>query len=399
MASDSAPATSGAVNAGPGPRDDRALASRIVALISAGDATSRADLARSLGVSPSTVSLHVQGLIDTGVIDEGGSGDSRGGRKPRLLRIRDEGGYVLVADLGGTHVRIAVISLASEVRAVREIAVDVADGPETALDMVIAEWADLAEPWAATGRLRGVALGLPGPVDVDAGRVELPARMPGWHHFAVGDYVAERLGVPVLLDNDVNLMAMGEHFAHQPPIEHSVTVKAGTAIGSGLITSGRLHRGATGAAGDITHSRVSAAGSTPCSCGKLGCLETIASGAAIVRRLRERGVDVHSTADVVRRTRDAEPEVTSMVREAGGHLGEVLCTVVNFVNPDAVFLGGALSTLEPFVAMVRSQLYDGCHPLITRKLIIARATTGAEAGVTGAGRLILQHVLSERAAG
>ncbi|NED99666.1 ROK family transcriptional regulator [Phytoactinopolyspora halotolerans] len=394
MASDSAaPIASAAVRTGT--RDERAVASRIVALISAGVATSRADLARSLGVSPSTVSLHVQELIEAGVIDEGGIGDSRGGRKPRLLRIRDEGGYVLVADLGGTHVRIAVISLASELRAVREIPVDVAEGPEVALDAIVAEWAELAEPWSQTGRLRGVALGLPGPVDVASGRVELPARMPGWHQFGVRDYVAERLGVPVLVDNDVNLMALGEHFAAQQPIEHSVTVKAGTAIGSGLITSGRLHRGATGAAGDITHSRVSAAGSTPCSCGKLGCLETIASGAAIVRRLRERGVDVHSTADVVRRTRDAEPEVTSMVREAGGHLGEVLCTVVNFVNPDAVFLGGALSTLEPFVAMVRSQLYDGCHPLITQHLIIARTATGAEAGVIGAGRLILQHVLAD----
>lgn len=376
---------------------DLPLASRIVGLISAGVATSRADLARTLAISPSTVSLHLRGLIDAGVVEEAGAGSSRGGRRPRLLRIRDEGGYVLVADLGGTHARLAVISLASDVWAVREIAADVGAGPEASLDAVLGAWSDLAEPWAASFRLHGAALGLPGPVDFYAGRVESPARMPGWHGFAVTSYVAEQLGVPVLVDNDVNLMALGEHFAHRQPLGHSVTVKAGTGIGSGLIASGRLHRGATGEAGDITHSRVAAAGSTPCSCGKRGCLETIASGAAIVRRLQDSGLDVGSTADVVRRARDGEPEVTSTVREAGRHLGEVLCTVVNFVNPDAVFLGGALSTLEPFVAIVRSQLYDGCHPLVTQKLVIMPATTGPEAGLIGAGRLILEHVVRERA--
>ncbi|NDL58532.1 ROK family protein [Phytoactinopolyspora sp. XMNu-373] len=376
---------------------DRSVASRIIGLISAGTATSRADLARTLGVSPSTVSLHVQELIESGVVTESGSGDSRGGRKPRLLQIRDDGGHVLVADLGGTHARIAVISLASEVRAVREIELDVSEGPEQSLDTVLGQWSDLSEPWLPSSPLHGVALGLPGPVDFATGRVESPARMPGWHDFGVADYIRHHLDVPTLVDNDVNLMALGEHFAHDGHLEHSVTVKAGSGIGCGLIASGQLHRGATGAAGDITHSRVSAAGSTPCSCGKLGCLETIASGAAITRQLRDRGVDVQSTADIVRRTRDAEPEVTAMVREAGRHLGEVLGTVVNFVNPDAVFLGGALSTLEPFVAMVRSQLYDGCHPLVTQKLLITRASTGPEAGITGAGRLILQHVLPERA--
>ncbi|WP_207782669.1 ROK family transcriptional regulator [Phytoactinopolyspora limicola] len=387
--------TTGTVAANGSP--DRSISSRIVGLISAGVATSRAELARTLGVSPSTVSLHVQELLESGVVTETGAGESRGGRRPRLLQIRDDGGHVLVADLGGTHARVAVISLASEIRMVQEIDVDVAGGPERSLDTIMANWSDLSGPWADSSPLHGAAIGLPGPVDIEAGRVESPARMPGWHSFGVAEYVRDQLGVPVLVDNDVNLMALGEHFAHGAALRHSVTVKAGTGIGCGLIASGQLHRGATGTAGDITHSRVSAAGSTPCSCGKLGCLETIASGAAIVRQLRERGLDVRTTADIVRRAQDAEPEVTSMVRDAGRHLGEVLCTVVNFVNPDAVFLGGALSTLEPFVAMVRSQLYEGCHPLVTQQLLITRTTTGPEAGVVGAGRLILQHVLPERA--
>ncbi|MFC7879307.1 ROK family protein [Isoptericola sp. NPDC057391] len=374
---------------------DAPVTSQIVALVSAGVATSRADLARELGVAPSTVSARVTELIDAGVLDEGGAGESRGGRRPRLLRLRPEGGHVLAADLGGTHARLAVMSLTGRLEAVREVPVEIAAGPEAALAAVLAEGADLAQPFAPTSVLRGLAVGLPGPVDVETGRVESPARMPGWNGFPVREWLAERAEVPVLVDNDVNLMALGEHFSYPRRVQHSVTVKAGSGIGSGLIASGRLHRGATGAAGDITHSRVSAAGEIPCSCGKLGCLETIASGAAIVRQLRARGVDVSTTADVVRRAGDAEPDATTLVREAGRHLGEVLCTVVNFVNPDAVFLGGALSTLEPFVASVRSQLYEGCHPLVTKNLVITRATTGPEAGVIGAGRLVVQHVLAD----
>ncbi|CAM3505605.1 ROK family transcriptional regulator [Isoptericola cucumis] len=389
------------------PAAEAPVTSRIVALVSAGVASSRADLARELGVAPSTVSGRVTELIDAGVLDEGGAGESRGGRRPRLLRLRPDGGHVLAADLGGTHARLAVMDLTGRLGAVREVPIEVADGPEAALAAILEEGADLAAPSAASSAassdaapgarsaLRGIAIGLPGPVDVVTGRVESPARMPGWNGFAVRDWLAERAGVPVLVDNDVNLMALGEHFSYPRRVEHSVTVKAGSGIGSGLIASGRLHRGATGAAGDITHSRVSAAGEIPCSCGKLGCLETIASGAAIVRQLRAQGLDVTTTADVVRRAGDAEPAVTTLVREAGRHLGEVLCTVVNFVNPDAVFLGGALSTLEPFVASVRSQLYEGCHPLVTKNLVITRATTGPEAGVIGAGRLVVQHVLAD----
>jgi predicted NBD/HSP70 family sugar kinase len=159
---------------------------------------------------------------------------------------------------------------------------------------------------------------------------------------------------------------------------------------AGVIADGRPYRGGTGA----THVRVEAAQDTPCSCGNTGCLETVASGAALVRILRERGLDVTSTKDVVRLARDADPEATRAVRQAGRYLGRVLAANVNFFNPDAVYLGGILSTLEPFVAAVRSQLYEGCHPLVTEHLIIERAALGADAGLVGAGQFALQLALA-----
>jgi predicted NBD/HSP70 family sugar kinase len=105
-------------------------------------------------------------------------------------------------------------------------------------------------------------------------------------------------------------------------------------------------------------------------------------------------VEVESLTDVVRLASDADPQATRAVRQAGSYLGTVLAANVNFFNPDAVYLGGILSTLEPFVAAVRSRLYEGCHPLVTEHLTIARATLGADAGLFGAGLFALQRAMA-----
>lgn len=375
-------------------RTDDPLVGRIATLVAAGTARTRSELAEALGVAPSTVSLRVAEMLDAGLLRETGEGASRGGRRPRTLELDVEGSHVLVADIGGGHVRLGALDLAGRLHAVREEPLDVGTGPEVALDQLSAALGRLVDAVGTTSRTRGVALALPGPVDVSARRVESPSRMPGWHSFPVGDRLEERWGVPVLVENDANAMALAEHLAHPSHPRHSVTVKAGTAIGSGMVVGGRLHRGATAAAGDITHARVAAAGGEPCSCGNSGCLETIASGAALVRRLRAEGVDVASTADVVALAWDGDPVVTTAVRSAGRRLGEVLCTVVGFFNPDAVLLGGHLSAVDPFVAAVRSQLYEGCHPLVTEHLTIDRATTGPDAGVLGVGRMLLDRLLA-----
>ena len=380
---------------------DPALASRIVALISSGQGTSRTDLARRLGLAASTVSLRVQELIALGVIRETGSGQSRGGRRPRLLELCSGGGFVLVVDVGGTHARAGVVDLTGTLSDVEEFPVQVAvgAGPEATLELLAGLFDDLIRRRSerATGGtgLGGIGVALPGPVDLERGCVDRPSRMPGWDGFPVGQWLRERYGVDVVVDNDANLMALGEHVSSPQDVRHSVTVKAGSAIGSGIVVDGVVYRGADGAAGDFSHARVPAGGDIPCSCGNTGCLETIASGAALVRVLREAGREVTDTAQVIRLARSGDPESTTLVRTAGRHLGEVLCTVVNFFNPGAVFLGGGLSTVEPFVAAVRSQLYEGCHPLVTQRLLIARAGAGADAGLVGAGRFVLDRILGQ----
>lgn len=362
---------------------------RILDLVASGRARSRSQLAEQLGVAPSTVGLRVQALVDAGLLQEAGEGVSGGGRRPRLLRIADTGGVVLTADVGGAHARIGRHGLAGASQIIETIPIDLTQGPEATLGLVCSVFDRLAE----RQEIRAIGVGLPGPVDVEVGAVDQPSRMPGWPGFRVGEHLADRYGVPVAVDNDANLAALGEHLAQLGPAEHSLTVKAGTAIGSGIIVSGRVHRGATGAAGDITHTRIDGSGDIPCSCGNTGCLETVASGASLVRQMRERGRDdIRSTEHVLALAHDADPAATTLVRTAGTHLGQALSGVVNFFNPHAVFLTGSMSVSEPFLAAVRSRVYEACHPLVTRRLRIEAASTGADAIIRGAARLALDKL-------
>ncbi|UFU03602.1 ROK family transcriptional regulator [Ruania suaedae] len=360
----------------------------ILMLIGSGRARSRRELADALDLSPSTVSQHVQALLTDGRLVEGESGESSGGRRPRELRLTDRDEYLGAIDLGGAHARIGLVRRGAGIVATREIAVDLGEGAPGVIGSVATALAALAADSAGAGRLVGAGISLPGPVDVDRGTVESPSRMPGWQGHDIGRLLENATGVPGVVENDANAMALGEHFARTERAEHSVTVKAGTAIGAGIVVRGTVYHGAGGVAGDITHTRVSAAGETPCSCGNLGCLETVASGAALVRLLREQGYAVSTTADVLAHVRDADPVATTLARTAGRHLGEVLCAVVNFFNPGAVYLGGALATLEPFVSAIRSQLYAGSHPMMTRSLVIEPALLGADASLTGVVRML-----------
>ncbi|MEV0221638.1 ROK family protein [Streptomyces sp. NPDC050704] len=368
------------------------LAERVLELLASGQASTRTELAGLLGAAPSTISLTVSQLVAHGLVAEQGTRSSTGGRPRKVLRLGGSEGFAVAADLGGRHARVGVVLPGGSVTEVSTVPFATAEGPEVALPALAETLEALAE---RRGRelLRGVGLCLPGPVDVDSGVVTLPARMPGWNRFPVRAWLEDHFGIPAAIENDANCMAVGEHSVQPAERRQSIMVKMGSGIGAGVIADGRLYRGGTGAAGEITHVRVEA-GDVPCSCGNTGCLETVASGAALVRILRERGLDVGSIEDVVRLASDADPEATRAVRQAGRYLGMVLSANVNFFNPDAVYLGGLLSTLEPFVAAVRSQLYEGCHPLVTKHLVIERASLGADAGLVGAGQLALQRALA-----
>ncbi|QKW06105.1 ROK family transcriptional regulator [Streptomyces sp. NA04227] len=376
----------------PGAEPDSAQ--RILGLVSSGVADSRAGLVRELGLAPSTVSARVQELVSAGLLTEHGEGASRGGRRPRLLRVRPQGGVALAADLGSHHARIGAVDLGGRVVTAVDHPYDLTAGPEPAVDWLCERVAELARVQGESGHtVRGFGVAFPGPVQAGEGRVLSPSRMPGWHRYPLREVLQERLGMPVTVDNDATMMAVGEHRAARGHLEHLVVVKAGRGIGCGIISAGRPYAGATGCAGDISHVRVDAAEERPCSCGNIGCLETVASGAALTAELAGQGVHLTDTAALLDRISDGDPRATTLVRTAGRHIGSVLSVVVNFFNPQAVVLGGALATAEPLVAAVRGVLYERCLPLATAELDITTTLTGPDAGLLGAGLTALDQAL------
>ncbi|MGW0736859.1 ROK family transcriptional regulator [Streptomyces sp. NPDC002851] len=366
----------------------------ILQLVSSGAASSRADLVRELRLAPSTVSARVQELVSAGLLSESGEGASRGGRRPRLLRVRAEGGVALAADLGSHHARLGAVDLGGTVLEAVDLPHDITAGPESAVDWLCERVTQLADAQRESGStVRALGVAFPGPVQPGEQRVISPSRMPGWHRYPLREVLSERLGMPVTVGNDATMMAVGEHQAARPELDHLVVVKAGRGIGSGVITAGKPHDGASGCAGDISHVRVDAAGDRPCSCGNIGCLETVASGAALIRELALQGVQVADTSALLRLIADGDPQATTLVRAAGRHIGTVLSVVVNFFNPQVVALGGALSTAEPLVAAVRGVLYERCLPLATADLEITTTVTGRDAGLLGAGLTALRRHL------
>ena len=374
-------------------------AGALLHLIRDGVAVTRADLARATGLARSTVAQRVDALLGHGLVYEAGGSASTGGRPPMVLAFNREAGVVLVADLGATHARVAVSDLGGTPLAERAGDLDIALGPEAALGWVSERFTELLEEAGrAREDVRGIGVGVPGPVEFASGRPVNPPIMPGWDDFPIPEWFADRYGAPVLVDNDVNIMARGEHWVHWRATEHLLLVKVGTGIGCGIVADGHIHRGARGAAGDIGHIRATDRADVVCRCGNVGCLEAIAGGRALAQRLAETGEDASHSRDVVRLVRDGHPGAIRMVRDAGRTLGEVLAGVVNFFNPAVIVVGGDIAeTHAQLLAGVREGIVSRSLPLATRDLTIVPCRLGDRAGVTGAAIMAIEHVLAPAA--
>jgi predicted NBD/HSP70 family sugar kinase len=373
-------------------------AGALLRAIREGSAVTRADLARHAGLARSTVAQRVDALLAAGLVVEAGGSTSTGGRPATVLAFNNAAGVVLVADLGATHARVAVSDLAGTPIAETAGDQDIASGPDEVLAWVSARFGELLEQ---TGRspadVRGIGIGVPGPVEFASGRPFNPPIMPGWDGYSIPGWFAAGYAAPVLVDNDVNLMARGEHWVHWRDTEHLLLVKAGTGIGCGIVAGGRIHRGALGAAGDIGHIRATLE-NVACRCGNVGCLEAVAGGQAMARRLAADGAEVANSRDVVRLVRDGDAAATRMVREAGRALGGVLAGTVNFFNPAVIVIGGDLAEAQtPLLAGAREGIFSRSLALATRDLRIVPCQLGDRAGVIGAAVMVIDRVLAPEA--
>jgi predicted NBD/HSP70 family sugar kinase len=370
----------------------------MLGLIRDGLATTRADLVQLTGLARSTVSQRVDALISSRLVKEISEGSSTGGRPPAVLAFNQGAGVILTADLGATHSRIAVTDLAGVVLAETAEEMDIASGPRTVLDWLEQIFGELLrQSGRTTTEVRGIGIGLPGPVEYATGRPVSPPIMPGWDGYPIPERF-ESFDVPVLVDNDVNIMALGEHWSNWRETDHLVFIKVGTGIGCGIVAGGSIHRGSQGAAGDIGHIRVTDDESVRCACGNIGCVEAIAGGGALARQLTARGSNARTSRDVVSLVRAGNAEAVRLVRQAGRLLGEVLAAATNFFNPGMIVIGGDVAEAhEQLFAGVREIVYQRSLPLATRHLRIVRSELGDRAGITGAAVMVIQHVFSAEA--
>jgi len=363
-------------------------------LIRRGNASTRSELTETAGLSRSTISPRVDQLIALGLVAEAGEARSTGGRPPMTLKFNKDYGVVLAADIGATHSRFAVCNMQAEPLAETTEDMLVGDGPESVLARTEEVFASLLEQAGRTARdVQAIGVGVPGPVDFAAGRAEHPPIMFGWHDYPIRDRFSDTYGVPVLVDNDVNIMALGEYWNLDSGVRDLLFIKVGTGIGSGMILDGRLHRGARGTAGDIGHIRVND-GPVVCNCGHLGCLEGSAGGAALAVQLTEQGHPAESARDVTDMALSGNPEAIAAVREAGRLLGVAVSSVVNVLNPALIVIGGDLArTGQTLIAGVREVVYQRSTALSTAELQIQESKLGDRAGIIGAAALVIEHVL------
>ncbi|HEX6516486.1 MAG TPA: ROK family transcriptional regulator [Nocardioidaceae bacterium] len=381
------------------------IEAKLLALLRDVGPMSRVVLAEKLGVSRTTIAAEVGRLTGRGLLVEAGPAASRGGRRSTVVDLSPTIRFVGIA-IGATSVSVAVTDGRLGVLTKHREECDVRQGP----DVVLSRAVDMARKALAEHGIEqcaGIGIGVPGPVNFHRGISVSPPIMPGWDGYRVRDVVASELGCPALLDNDVNVMALGEqHSGVARTVDDFLFVKIGTGIGCGIVVDGELYRGVDGCAGDIGHIRVEDFGPS-CACGNTGCLEAFFGGSALARdaeaaarsgrsqvlkELLEHKGEL-SAADVGDAMSRGDSVAVQLVRDGGRRVGEVLASLVSFFNPGLIVLGGGVTALgHPLLAEIRGVVYRRSLPLATGNLPIVLSELGDEAGVVGAARLISNAV-------
>lgn len=356
----------------------------------------RADLAVITGLGRAAVSSRLEPLLKLGLVVPISDAPSTGGRPSARLAFNPAARLAAAVDVGATHATVALTDLSGRVLVETTAELEISWGPEAVLDSLLMTLkGQLQAMERPAADIVAVGIGLPGPVEHATGKPTSPPIMPGWDGFDVPAYVQQTFDVPVLVDNDVNLMALGERARRWPDEEDMIFLKVATGIGSGVVSGGILQRGAAGVAGDVGHIAVFRGAGIPCRCGKTACLEAIASAPAIAAQLRANGHDATTGNDVVSLVRSGDLAAIHAVRQAGRDIGEMLNMCVSFINPALIVVGGSLALSgEHLIAGIRETVYARSSPLATQHLNITQSITGPEAGVIGASIMAVEYALA-----
>jgi len=385
------------------------LSRRILAIARERDVVTRSELIDATGAGKSIVVQRVGELVAAGLLRDGAKAASTGGRAPQGVTFNGTGALLVGVHVAASRIDVVITDYDGRRRSAGSVANDVTAGPAPTLEAVVAAVrAAIAGLPPGSPPVLGVGVGLPAPVDPEAGCMVAPPGMPEWDGVPVAALLGDALGLDVHVDNDVNATAVGELSLGQLAGHRDVvvvTVAAG--IGAALLLDGRIHRGRHGAAGDIGHvalgdSRVA------CSCGRTGCLAASAGGVALAREAvalaREGRAPLLAPLlddaeppelDVLARALAlGDPGVGALVRRAGERIGRVLAFVAGIVNPSLVVLTGELGTSEVLAGAVRSTLLGNAPVLAGRDLLVRTSRLGAASGALGAALLAGDEILT-----
>lgn len=384
---------------------------QVITYVRKARSVTRPEIASSTGLSRTLATKYIDVALELNLLQSGEVGQSTGGRAPRLLNFNSHAGAILVAELGATGFNVAASDLNGNLLGNTFTRVEISEGPEAVLSMVESSFDDLVTSLKIRN-LWGIGIGVPGPVEFATGLPISPPIMPGWDKYPVRERFSTRYKAPVWVDNDVNLMALGEHALRNDPITNElIFVKIGSGIGAGILTHGQLHRGAQGCAGDIGHIALPSKENVQCRCGNLGCLEAVSGGLALIRdaeiatsnnksdylgarKKTKRRIDVQ---DVIEGSNNGDRWCVERVVKVGSDLGSVLATLVNFHNPSLIVLGGSVSAAgDKLLASIRETVLSRSLPLATRDLQIRISDFPIESGLVGAVEMVINELFSSR---
>jgi len=370
---------------------------------------SRTDITRMIGLSGATVTKFVDNLIQIGFVREDGYDDSRGGRRPTLLKLMPEAGFAVGVELGAANLRAVVIDLEAKIvtRIAKKTKAD--EGKEKVFKRIIEIIHQVID---ASGlekeKIKGIGVGISGIVDHQKGICLFCPNIKGWENVPVKRLLEEKFGIEVSVDDSSRMAALAEHWCGLArKVENFIFVNVGVGIGSGIFANGQLYRGSRGTAGELGHTTIDENGPR-CQCGNRGCLETLVSGPAIVRRTRERleegvvslvgkmsgGDFAKITPELVAQAaRKGDKLAFNIMEKTGQYLGIGIANAVNLFNPELVIIGAGISQagdlfLDTVKRTVKARALHTASTSVDIKLSELGDTTAAQ----GTAILVLKDI-------
>lgn len=376
---------------------------------------SRPDIAKETGLSRPTVMKQVDDLLAEGLLREAGYAQPGGvsGRRPALVELNRSAAVALGVLLGVDAIDAAVVDLGARVLARQRVPTRPAEGPGAVISRMAEVSTALLEGLRGPGapQVLGVGIGAPGLIRSAAGTVAFSPNLPGWREVELGRQVADRLGLPVLVDNEARVQALAEMwFGLGSGVENLIALETGIGIGAGIVIDGHLYRGVSSSAGEVGHTTIDPLG-PPCACGNKGCWEAMASTGALCSLIKDalwRGevsilndwlggnLEQLTLEHVVRAVQAGDAlAYRYAVTEMGRRLGLGIANLVNIFNPERVVIHGEITDLgEPLLAEIRQTVAARALDLPGRRVDIRLSELGRDAGVIGAATLLINQVFT-----